>query len=261
VKLASPPAVLALAGLEPAGKAGLIADAFTIRELGGEPLAIATALTAQGPGRFGVYRVPPNVVSKQIRALTEQFSLRAVKLGMVPDSRVLRAIRAELGRHQVPWVVDPVVRTSRGQALSLLRPKDYLALASPRVLLTPNALEAGWLLGRRKPVRRLEEALEAGTRLVRQGFAAVVVKGGHLQPTGTDLLCLPDAVLYLRGRKLGRSPSRHRGTGCRFASALATELAKGASIPNAALQAKQFVERFLRSGRPSGAKRTPRRRR
>ena len=252
MKLASPPAVLALAGLEPAGKAGLIADAFTIRDSGGEPLAIATALTAQGPGRFGVYRVPPNLLSKQIRALTGQFSLRAVKLGMVPDSRALRAIRAALARYQLPWVVDPVVRTSRGQTLSALRPKDYLALASRRVLLTPNALEAGWLLGRRKPVRGLEEALEAGTQLVRQGFAAVVVKGGHLKPTGTDLLCLPDAVLYLRGRKLDRSPSRQRGTGCRFASALATELAKGASIPDAVLQAKQFVESFLR---------TPRRRR
>jgi hydroxymethylpyrimidine/phosphomethylpyrimidine kinase len=247
VKLASPPAVLALAGLEPAGKAGLIADAFTIRELGGEPLAIATALTAQGPGRFGVYRVPPKMLRKQIRALTEQFSLRAVKLGMVPDSPELRAIRAELSRHPVPWVVDPVIRTSRGQRLSVLRPKDYLSLASPRVLLTPNALEAGWLLGRRAPVRRLEEALEAGTRLVRQGFGAVVVKGGHLQPTGTDLLCMPDAVVYLRGPKLDRSPSRHRGTGCRFASALATELAKGANIPDAALRAKRFVESFLRT--------------
>jgi hydroxymethylpyrimidine/phosphomethylpyrimidine kinase len=260
VKPAVGKAVLALAGLEPAGRAGLIADVLTIRELGGEALAIATALTAQGPTRFSVCRVPPDVLRSQIRALTEQFRLSAVKLGMVPDVRILRTIGAELAPYHVPWVVDPVVRTSRGQPLSALRPKDYLTLASPSVVLTPNALEAAWLLDRRKPVRRLEEALEAGARLVGYGFGAVLVKGGHLRPAGTDLLCLPDAVLYLHGQRLARRAS-HRGTGCRFASALAAELAGGASIPKAAHRAKHFVERFLRTRLPSRAETRPRRRR
>ena len=63
------------------------------------------------------------------------------------------------------WVVDPVVRTSKGQPLSRLSPRHYLSLAGPRVVLTPNLEEAAWLLGdasRRAPWRREEAA--AGAR-------------------------------------------------------------------------------------------------
>jgi len=249
VKLSSLPAVLALGGLDPTGRAGLLVDASAIEHQGGRPLAVATALTAQGQSRFSVHPVPAPTIRLQLRALSEVFKVKAIKLGMIPNLEVLRAIRAELSGRRTPWVVDPVVRTSRGQLLSTLRARDYLSLASSEVVLTPNALEAGWLLGQKRPVRRLEQALEVGTRLIGYGFGAVIVKGGHLTPVATDLLCLRKAALVLPGERLPRSASRHRGTGCRFASTLAAELARGAEVAAASEAAKRSVERFLRGER------------
>ena len=240
------PAVLALGGLDPTGRAGLLVDALAIEHQGGRPLAIATALTAQGETRFSVHPVPSSTIRLQLRALSEVFNVRAIKLGMIPNLEVLRAIRSELSGTRAPWVVDPVVRTSRGQRLSTLRPRDYLSLASSDVVLTPNAVEAGWLLGEKRPTRRLEQALEAGARLIRHGFGAVIVKGGHLSGGATDLLFTRDAALVLPAERLPRSASRHRGTGCRFASTLAAELARGAGVADATEVAKSSVERFLR---------------
>lgn len=239
------PAVLALAGLDPSGRAGLLADLAAIRESGGAGLGIATALTAQGRTTFAVAAVPPSILRAQLRMVRELSGLRSIKLGMVPDRPALRDICAQLSGLSAFWVVDPVTRTSAGQRLSRLRAADYLALADEKRVLTPNLLEAGWLLSSSAPPRTLEQAAEAGRELVRRGFAAVVVKGGHRSTDATDVLCEADAVHYLRGPKLKRDRTRHRGTGCRFASALATSLARGRSMSDAAREAKACVTRFL----------------
>lgn len=239
------PAVLALAGLDPSGRAGLLADLAAIRESGGSGSGIATALTAQGRSTFAVAGVPSSILRLQLRAVRELSSFRSIKLGMVPDRATLRVICAQLIGLDAFWVVDPVTRTSAGQRLSRLRADDYLALADQKRVLTPNLLEAGWLLSSSAPPRTVEQAAEAGRELVRRGFAAVVIKGGHRSTDATDVLCQGDAVHYLKGPMLKRDRTRHRGTGCRFASALATSLARGRDMVQAVREAKAFVTRFL----------------
>jgi hydroxymethylpyrimidine/phosphomethylpyrimidine kinase len=145
------------------------------------------------------------------------------------------------------WVVDPVVRTSRGEVLSKLTRRHYLALAGPKVVLTPNLDEVEWLLGG-GPVRTVEEAREAGRALVAHGFGAVLVKGGHRATGAVDVLCLPGLEVVLEGERLERSPER-RGSGCRLASALAVELGRGRGPRVAARRAKSYVTRYLRTGR------------
>ncbi len=240
-------AVLALAGLDPAGRAGLLADLAVIRQQGSVGYGIATALTAQGRSTFAVKAVPPSILRAQLRAVRELGRIGSVKLGMVPNQATLRSISAELRGLKAHWVVDPVTRTSSGQRLSRLGPADYLALADERWVLTPNLLEAAWLLGTSAPLRTVEQAAQAGRELVRRGFGAVVIKGGHRSADATDVVCQPKAVLYLKGPRLRRDVQRHRGTGCRFSSALATALADGCTVADAAAEAKHLVTRFLRS--------------
>ncbi len=242
-RAAPEPTVLALAGLDPSGRAGLLADVATIRASGGVAQGIATALTAQGPQTFATSAVPLRMLGAQIRAVLELGRIDAVKLGMVPDARALRAICAELQGLKALWVVDPVTWTSSGERLSRLKPTDYLALANQRVTITPNLLEAAWLLGTATPLRTVEQAAHAGRELVCRGFGAVIIKGGHRGDGATDVVCQPGAVLYLEGRRLRRSSARHRGTGCRFASALATALVRGRTMADAAWEAKEFVAR------------------
>jgi hydroxymethylpyrimidine/phosphomethylpyrimidine kinase len=241
------PRILLVGGLEPSGRAGLLADADAVRARGGVPLVVAAAVTAQGRRVFAWNPVTPGLVEAQIRALRELGSIDAVKLGMIPGPAQLRAVQRALSGTRVPWVVDPVVRASSGGRLSGLARRDYLDLAGPDVWLTPNAVEAAQLLG----VHTLEdvgEARRAAQLLEGLGFEGVLVKGGHLGGrTVFDVLAWQGRARAFRSARLRRGPE-HRGTGCRLASALATELGRGTTRVRAVARARALVRRFL--GRP-----------
>ena len=237
--------VLVVSGLDPSGRAGLLADASAIRNLGGVPLGVASALTAQGRRTFAVEAVPPRILTRQLEALLELGPVDAVKLGMIPSRASLRAIRDALSAHDLPWVVDPVVRTSRGELLSHLSARDYRSIADLKVVLTPNASEAGWLLGEPRGPRRVAEALSAAEKLWAVGFGAVVLKGGHLRGSAADVVVAEGSVRIFEGLRVRRREDR-RGTGCRFASSLAVFLARGESLEVAARAAKREVEKYLR---------------
>jgi hydroxymethylpyrimidine/phosphomethylpyrimidine kinase len=240
------PRVLLLAGHEPTGRAGLLADVAAVRAMGGAPVAVPTAQTAQGATTFQWEATPARVLRAQVAAARELGPLHAVKLGMVPDPARLSAIREALDGVEAWWVVDPVVRTSKGQLLSRLSVRHYLGLAGPRVVLTPNLDEAAWLLGL-PAVRTVEEAAEAARSLAAFGFGAVLVKGGHRARGAVDILGVPGRTKLLTGKRLPRTPER-RGTGCRLASAISVELGRGHSIEAAARRAKAHVARYLRTG-------------
>jgi hydroxymethylpyrimidine/phosphomethylpyrimidine kinase len=200
---------------------------------------VATALTAQGRRTFRVAPVSPAMVMAQVRAALEELEpVRAVKVGLAPDLQLIHKLRRLLPG--VPWVVDPVVRSSRGEALSRAAARDFLALAGAEVVLTPNVDEAAWLLGG----RREREPGRSAERLVSLGFGAAVVKGGHLRGRPVDVVADAGGTHRLEGRRLPRAPSV-RGTGCRFASALAVGLARGEPVPHAAAAAKRAVEAYL----------------
>jgi hydroxymethylpyrimidine/phosphomethylpyrimidine kinase len=190
----------------------LIADLETVFALGGVPAAVATTLTAQG-NRYRAQAVSPALLDAQLAAAGP---VDAIKVGAVPNRAVLRVVARWIRRLQVPTVVDPVTRTSRGQKLSSLTPADFAALPA-HVVLTPNASEAA--------VAR----------------APAVIKS--VAPA-TDAVLLERTVL-LKGRVLARDASRHRGTGCRFASALAVALARKQDLLGAARSARRFVRAYL----------------
>jgi hydroxymethylpyrimidine/phosphomethylpyrimidine kinase len=223
-----------------------LADVAAVRVMGGAPVAVPTAQTAQGLTTFQWQATPARVLKAQVAAARELGPLHAVKLGMVPDAARLSALREALDGVEAWWVVDPVVRSSKGQVLSRLSVRHYLGLVGPRVLLTPNLDEAAWLLGL-PAVQTVEEAAEAGRALVARGFGAVLVKGGHRARGAVDVLCLPGKTRLLSGKRLPRAPDR-RGTGCRLASALATELGGGRPVEAAARRAKALVSQYLRTG-------------
>jgi hydroxymethylpyrimidine/phosphomethylpyrimidine kinase len=232
-------------GLEPAGRAGLLADAEAVRARGGVPLVVAAAVTAQGRRTFDWRPVAPALLTAQIHAVRELGPIDAVKLGMLPGSGQVRAVQRALEGTRVPWVVDPVIRASSGGRLSGLGRGDYLALAGTDVWLTPNTVETAWLLELQR-LTRVTDARRAAGLLEALGFAGVVVKGGHLRgKTVVDVLAWRGKVREFRSTRLRRRPE-HRGTGCRFASALATELGRGTSGDRAVSLARALVRRGLR---------------
>jgi hydroxymethylpyrimidine/phosphomethylpyrimidine kinase len=241
------PTVVVCAGVDPTGRAGLLADLETLRGFPVLARGVVTALTAQGGDAFGSWPTAPSVLRAQLKGLRAVSKVRAVKLGMVPTKSVMHVLREGLAEARF-WVVDPLTRTSRGERLSSLRRGDWLALAGPRVVLTPNADETLWLVGRRRRGTASVEALaEAAERLCAHGFGAVVAKGGHLDGAPIDVIATRAGLTLLEGARLPRDARRHRGTGCRFASALAARLALGDGVLAAALAAKETVQGYLRS--------------
>lgn len=243
-----------MSGFDPSGRAGLVADLSAISSLRAVAVSMATALTAQGVGTFAVDAVSAKTLSLQLRGLLELGRIDGVKVGMIPSRAVLQSLwreLCELGK-RTPLVVDPVVRTSLGQRLSSLHRRDYLALAAPNVVLTPNLAEASWLLDRAQAAQTVDDAAALGGELVALGFGAVVVKGGHLRGRKIDVVCDAEGVTRLEGAAIARLGD-HRGTGCRFASALAVGLARGASPVASARGAKRVVEKFLRAPLPGGS--------
>lgn len=239
------PGVLVVAGLDPSGGAGLLADAEAIRGAGCRPLVCAAAITIQTTRAVrGWHALPVDVVRDQVVALAEEEAIGAVKLGMLGRSEIALAL-AKLREHprlrDLPWVVDPVLASSSGAGLIDGGAEAYGPLLAAGATFTPNLSEAAALASMALPTGR-EEMEAAGRRLLALGAGAAFVKGGHLDGEPLDLLVEPTGVHGLEGR---RRQGTKRGTGCRLASHLAARLALGQGLPAAARAAKAFVAAYL----------------
>lgn len=243
---AAPPRVLVLAGLDPTGGAGLVADLEALLAAGARGWAVATALTAQGPGGArGFEPVSEAMLVAQVDALLDgRERPRAAKTGMLGTAALARVIAERLrapplGR--VPLVVDPVLLASSGANLLDLGGKTAMDALLPLLararLVTPNLPELAALAG--SDVSTDEAAIRAARRLPAR---AVLVKGGHRAGAPVDLLVERSRVVRLEGR---RRPGTARGTGCRLASAAAGFLARGAALEEAVRGAKRIVEDYL----------------
>ncbi len=240
------PRVLVVAGLDPSGGAGLIADLEALGAAGAQGWAVAAALTAQGPrGARGFEPVSAAMLLAQIDALLAgRERPGAVKTGMLGSATLARALASRLAAAplaRVPLVVDPVLAASSGTPLfdaEGASPGEALAPVLARArLATPNLPELAALTG--DDVSSDDAAIRAARRLPSR---AVLVKGGHRRGAPVDLLVQRGQVVRFAGRRRAGSA---RGTGCRLASGIAGFLAAGAPLEEAVRRAKRIVERYL----------------
>jgi hydroxymethylpyrimidine/phosphomethylpyrimidine kinase len=239
----APITVVVVGGVDPSGGAGLVRDVLTAAALGARAIAIGTAWTRQGGGVHAVEPRDPAALADALRhELSRRQNVAAVKIGMVPDADAAAAIVAGLGAYAGPVVVDPVLASSRGGALTRATAAELLPLLRRATLATPNAVEAAHLTGR--PVTDVESAAAAGGALIAAGVPAVLVKGGHLGGAAlvTDTLLVGTSV---RRFTRARLPGDVRGTGCALATALAVQLGRGASLDAAVEAATSWLARAL----------------
>jgi hydroxymethylpyrimidine/phosphomethylpyrimidine kinase len=230
-----------IAGLDPSGGAGLIADVRVAAAHGLRPVGVVTAVTEQDTaGVRAVHPVPAEVVGDQLVALFSDVAVRAVKIGMLGDPAVAEAVARALELTAAPVVWDPVLLPGAGRVLLYAGdPRHAARFLRPHVAVaTPNLAEAGALLGR--PVDDLASARAAAAALVGVAGAAVVVTGGHLPGEAIDVLADGGEVIELAGARVGTAGSVH-GTGCAYSTALACALAGGRDLRAAARAAKDYV--------------------
>jgi len=225
------PCALAIAGLDPSGGAGLFADLRAFRAASVWGCGAVAVLTVQSTaGLRASEPVPTAQVLAQVRELFSHENVKAIKIGALGSLANVRGVTRWLSslHGKIPVVMDPVVRASRGTRRASLLESAGVAALIPMVKLatvvTPNAVEAETLLGRR--VRSLADAERAARDLVDLGARAALVKGGHLRDARkgeiTDVLAVGGRIIHLRAPRRSAAP---HGTGCMLASLIAGKLA------------------------------------
>jgi hydroxymethylpyrimidine/phosphomethylpyrimidine kinase len=258
-----PPRVLAIAGSDSGGGAGIQADLKTMLALGVHGMTVVTAVTAQNSlGVQGYWELPPEAVTAQLDSVLGDIGTQAVKTGMLASPTIVGAVcdglaRAGLAQAGVPVVVDPVAVSKHGDSLLSAGTLEAVRerLLPLATVVTPNLLEAELLTGIK--ISDEDGMLRAARQIAALGPRWVLVKGGHLAGDPVDLLV--EGPGGASGGTLFRYPgprivSRHtHGTGCTLASAIASWLARGEDVPGAVKSAREYISGAIAGGFPLGA--------
>jgi hydroxymethylpyrimidine kinase/phosphomethylpyrimidine kinase len=240
--------VLTIAGFDPSGGAGILADIKVFAACGCYGLAAITSLTFQSTRQvLGALNQSAEAVRQQIAPLLDDFEISAIKTGMLPTAAIIREVAGIIRANAVPIVVvDPVLSSTSGfdlvddPAVETLK-NDLFPLAS---LVTPNIAEAGRLTG--IDIRDRRDAEQAAEVMLKMGSRAVLITGGDTDAgVATDLLLDAQGTTVFNAERI-RSRNTH-GTGCTLASGLACLLARGRSLRESVPIAKRYIAQAISS--------------
>jgi len=237
--------VLTIAGSDPSGGAGIQADLKTMAAFGVYGMSAITAVTVQNTQAvYDAQDIAAPIVAGQIEAVFNDIRVDAVKVGMVSNAEIIRAIKDSLALFQARnIVIDPVMVSKSG--FNLLREeaveavKDLIAIAD---VATPNIPEAELLAGH--PITTEPELLDAARRIAGLGAKHVLIKGGHrFGSDAEDVLYSDGQVLRLPAKRIDTKNTH--GTGCTLSSAIASRLGWGDTAAEAVTAAKAYITQAI----------------
>ena len=211
---------------------------------------VITAITAQNTKEVtAVHNIPSDIIEKQIDAVLSDIGADAVKIGMLLNSDIIKAISKKLKDNDVKNIVlDPVMIAASGaklledSAIGALK-QELIPLA---LIVTPNMPEAEVLIN--KKIKALEDVKNAAKEILKFGCKSVLMKGGHLEIGGDyviDIFYDGNDFLEIKNRRINKMG---HGTGCTLSSAIAAYLAKGLELKEAVKKAIEYVHKALENG-------------
>lgn len=236
--------VTTIAGSDSGGGAGIQADLKTFQELKVFGTSVITALTAQNTlGVSGVMPIEASFVEQQLQALLEDFSISAVKTGMLFSSAIIQTVAQMTANTKVPLIVDPVMIAKGGESLLQQDAIDAIInhLLPVATIVTPNIPEAETLTG--KEINTLADIKEVAKLLLQTRVQCVIIKGGHLADKNfaIDYIFFKDGQSFSMQTPRIASKNTH-GTGCTFSAAITAFLGSGLPIKEAIIEAKKFIQ-------------------
>jgi hydroxymethylpyrimidine/phosphomethylpyrimidine kinase len=237
----APPLVLCIAGHDPSGGAGIIADVQTVSALGCHPLSVITSLTVQDSRNVqAVEPVPAALIERQLKLLLDDSRIASIKIGLIGEPAQIPVIVKIIERAGVPVVLDPVLRAGGGGDLAgAAVMRALIDQLLPRVTVaTPNAIEARRLAGS-------DDVETCAATLLALGCANLLITGGD-EPTPstvTNRWHSPQSPPMLW--QWPRLPGGFHGAGCTLASAIAARLALGDPLELALENAQRWVHGAL----------------
>ncbi|MQF64619.1 bifunctional hydroxymethylpyrimidine kinase/phosphomethylpyrimidine kinase [SAR202 cluster bacterium AC-409-J13_OGT_754m] len=244
--------VMTIAGSDSGAGAGIQADLKTFHALGVYGTSVITAVTAQNTlGVTSVLEMPTGMVIDQMDAILTDINTDAVKIGMMANMEIIRAVVERLAYYGISNVVlDPVMiakggdRLLRADAVDAMR-DEMFPFAT---VVTPNIPEAEILA--QMEIRNNSQVRRAAEIIVAQGANSIVLKGGHFLGDAVDVFYDGEAFIeFVRPRVNTRNS---HGTGCTFSSAIAAGLGKGFKLDQSIEMAKEYVTRALMAAKSIG---------
>jgi hydroxymethylpyrimidine/phosphomethylpyrimidine kinase len=235
------PFALSIAGLDPSGGAGILADTKTFEQHQVQGLAISTANTIQTDCKFyEIEWTSLDFVLRSIKKLFKNYSVKSVKIGIVPSytylNEVVSLIKKLSPNTLIVW--DTVLKSSTEFEFLTIENHSHLQQTLSKIdLITPNYEEIMQLYP-----NFITEKLWVKNELP----TAILLKGGHNHTAlGTDYLFLKNNLIELSPTKINFRPKH--GSGCVLSSAITANLALGCDLKTACLEAKVYIEKYLNS--------------
>lgn len=239
--------VLTIAGSDSSGGAGIQADIKTITVHKLYAMSAITALTAQNTtGVYGIMEATPEFVGNQLDCIFTDIRPDAVKIGMVSTSKIIDVIVEKLKEYKAEnIVIDPVMVSTSGSKLLNDEACDTLInkLLPLGKIITPNVPEAEVLCGFK--IKTTDDMVKAAKKISNNLPVAILIKGGHLISTATDLLYENGETSWFSTERID-NPNTH-GTGCTLSSAIACNLAKGYTLKESIANAKNYLTGALKA--------------
>jgi hydroxymethylpyrimidine/phosphomethylpyrimidine kinase len=244
-------AILTIAGSDSGGCAGIQADIKSISANGAYAASVITATTAQNTqGVTDIHPIPVPHIIMQMKAVFDDISFSAIKIGMLHSSEVIKAVQDTLEMYKITNIIlDPVMIATSGDKLlnddAIVSLKEFLPKAT---LITPNIPEAELLIGHTIERDNLEVSAKELAELYQ---TSVLLKGGHLKlsDTMTDILYnYKNKKLTVINNKAVKTINTH-GTGCSLSSSVATYIGLGFSLEEACIKGCEYLNTAIEKGK------------
>ncbi len=238
--------VLSIGGSDTSSGAGIQSDIKTFENHGAYGFTVITAITSQNTKKITeILPIPSRTVKFQLKSILDDFQIDAIKIGMVYDSNVIKAIHTIVKKVKCPIVVDPIIKSTTGTILlKKSAMNNFKKMIIPlATIITPNKKEARILSGQNSVVNAAKKIQEMGAK-------NVIITGSDETKNGIEDFVLEENRSYnLKGKKI---KIINHGSGCNYSASITASLAMKKTVYDSALFAKEYVFQSIKNSKSLG---------
>jgi len=238
--------VLSIGGSDPSSGAGIQSDIKTFENHGVYGLTVITAITSQNTKKISkILPISSDIMKSQLESVLNDFKIDAIKIGMLYDTTIIKAVHSMIKKQKCPIVVDPIIEsTTKTILLKKSAIENYKKMIIPlATIITPNRQEAKILAG--------TSSIKKAAKVIQQlGAKNVIITGYNESKKSIDDFVLESEKEYiLKGKKI---KIVNHGSGCNYSASITSSLALKRSIHDAANYAKEYVFQSIKNSKKLG---------
>ena len=238
--------VLSIGGSDPSSGAGIQSDIKTFENHGVYGFTVITAITSQNTKKISkILPISSKIIRSQLESVLSDFQIDSIKIGMMYDSSIIKAVHVMIKNQKCPIVVDPIIEsTTKAILLKKSAIRDYRKMIIPlATIITPNKRESKILSG-------CSKVDDAARRLQELGARNVIITGyRESEREIEDFVMESDSNYILKGKRIKMI---NHGSGCNYSASITASLARKKSVHEAAKIAKEYVYQSIKNSKNLG---------